>query len=389
MQNKFKRLLIVSDCIHLYAGNGAVATENHIFRRQMEAIAAYFEHTIICCPFVSYDEHKVITAYGTNTISFTALPNVGGNTWKDKLAIIKTIPAWISAYRKANKVTEVVYMRFPNNLSIPAFFYFTLIGKKKFAAYTGNWPNYVNEPITYRLQKWLLTHWFNGPVWVYLSERTTAKHIFNAKSPSYYLSEWEEESSQVEERMKMLRADDLSHPVFITVGSLTAHKNQQYILDAFLVLRKQGLQFTLYIVGDGVLKNSYADFINKHQLEDCVILTGKKNYIELRALYRQSDFLIQAPLVEGFGKVPVEGLFHGVIPILSESAMSKEMTGNGGFGYVFSVDAVDNLVQLITSVLSLPSQLPPMITAGRDYARSHTLDQWSEHYIHQLNTYFE
>jgi hypothetical protein len=36
--------------------------------------------------------------------------------------------------------------------------------------------------------------------------------------------------------------------------------------------------------------------------------------------------MVQATLVEGFGKAPVEAMCHGVIPLLSKTAMADEMT---------------------------------------------------------------
>src|SRR5438045_3354775 len=104
MQQQYKRLAIISDCVHIKDEAGNVATENHIFKRQMEALAKHFEHTVIVCPFVKKTEDVVATAYALSTIDFIAVPNVGGASLKAKWQLIKTIPAWIKAYRKAYKM---------------------------------------------------------------------------------------------------------------------------------------------------------------------------------------------------------------------------------------------------------------------------------------------
>src|SRR6185503_5286133 len=142
MENKFKRLAIISDCIHMRNENGDVLTENHIFCRQIQALASYFESTIICCPFDKLGPQSVTSTYTLNSIEFVELPNVGGKTLRHKLDIIKTIPAWLKAFKHAHPKADVVYLRMPNNLSIPGFFYFYLRRAKKFATYTGNWDNY-------------------------------------------------------------------------------------------------------------------------------------------------------------------------------------------------------------------------------------------------------
>ncbi|HVX51278.1 MAG TPA: glycosyltransferase [Chitinophagaceae bacterium] len=367
--------------------NGNAVTEVHIFCRQMQALASMFESTVICCPFVLYNSDKVTTAYTNKTITFIPLKNVGGNTLRDKLVLLANIPAWIKGFSKARRNADIIYMRFPNNLNIIGFFYFYFHRCKSFATYTGTWKNYLREPITYRFQKWLLRCFFTGPVWIYMQEQQRGKNLYKSISPSYTLAEWEEETMQVNNRLARLRLKKISKPVFITVGTLNYNKNQLYILHAFKILQKEKFPFYLYIVGDGELKQNYEAFIEEHDMQDCVNICGKKNHTQLRELYRQSDFLIQASIVEGFGKVPIEGFFHGVIPLLSRVALADEITGNGSRGFVFSITDVNNLVTLIKQVV-ITANLDELIIRGRAYAKSQTLENWTSVLIDTINGYY-
>ncbi|HWB24557.1 MAG TPA: glycosyltransferase [Chitinophagaceae bacterium] len=389
MQNKFKGLAIISDCIHMFDESGNVVTEVHIFCRQMQALASMFQHTIICCPFIPYSKNKVATAYTNKSIEFLPLKNVGGNTLREKLVLIANIPAWLQAFRIANKKADIVYLRFPNNLNIIGFFYFRFRRAKTFATYTGTWQNYTGEPPTYRFQKWLLKNFFKGPAWIYIKVTQLKSHLFKGISPSYTLNEWEEETEQVTERIKALSTKSITKPVFITVGALNSNKNQQFILDAFKLLHQQGFPFYLYIVGDGELKEKYENFIQENNLKENINICGKKNYTELRQLYRQSNFLIQATLVEGFGKVPIEGFFHGVIPILNNVALAGEMTGDGDRGFVFSVADMDSFLELIKRVVNMQAVLIPLIENGRAYARTHTLENWANSYVEKINEFYK
>ena len=389
MQNKFKRLAIISDCVHMFNQQGVATTEVHIFCRQMQALASLFEATVICCPFVPYSSDKVVTQYTNKSITFVPLKNVGGNTLKSKLGIIANIPAWIKGFKKAGTDADIVYMRFPNNLNIIGFFYFYFKGAKIFAAYTGTWANYKGEPITYRFQKWIIRNMLKGPAWLYIKEDQVGKNLFKGISPSYTLSEWEEETEQVKVRIEKINNFGIPKPVFITVGALNANKNQRYILDAFKILKEEGFKFHLYIVGDGELKGSYETFIQQNDLGGDITVCGKKNYSQLRELYRQSDFLIQAALVEGFGKVPIEGFFHGVVPLLNKVALAPEMTGNGQRGFVYTADDVSNINTLIKKVTSSNIRLEKIIIEGRNYAKKHTLENWAISYIKKVNEYFK
>jgi len=388
MQNKFNRLVIISDCIHMHNPQGEAVTEVHIFCRQMQALAALFEETVICCPFVPNNKTAIVTPYTNKNISFVPLKNAGGNSFKHKLGLITNIPGWLKGFKKAGKHADIVYMRFPNNLNIIGFFYFYIKGVKTFATYTGTWANYPDEPLTYRFQKWLLKKLHKGPAWVYINEEQAGKNLFKGISPSYTLTEWEEETEQVKLRVEKIKANGIAKPVFITVGVLNANKNQQYILNACKILHDLGFLFYLYVVGDGPLKREYEDFVSKNNLQDCINICGKKTYSQLRVLYRQCDFLVQATLVEGFGKVPIEGFFHGVVPLLNKVALAGEMTGNGQRGYMFSATEVSNLVTLIKEVCLNTATLPNMIENGRQYAKAQTLETWAQSYVKKINEYF-
>ena len=77
---EFNTLAIFTDCVHFFDNDKNVVTENHIFRRQMQALATLFQHTIIYCPFADYSKDKVTSVYENPSIQFEPLPNVGGNT---------------------------------------------------------------------------------------------------------------------------------------------------------------------------------------------------------------------------------------------------------------------------------------------------------------------
>ncbi len=389
MQNKYKTLAIFSDCLHMYNQKGEVVTENHIFCRQIQALASLFTNTVICCPFVPYGNDKIVTAYTNTNISFVALKNAGGNSYKDKLGLVANIPNWLKGFKRAGKGADIVYLRFPNNLNIIGFLYFYIKGAKMFATYTGTWANYKGEPLTYRLQKWLIKHLLKGPAWLYINEEKLGKNLLKGISPSYTLGEWNEETEQVKQRIERISTKGIACPVFITVGALNANKNQQYILNAFKALHDENFNFHLYIVGDGELKESYQEYVKQHNLADYVDICGKKTYGQLRELYRKSDFLVQAALVEGFGKVPIEGFFHGVVPLLNKVALSGEMTGNGERGFEFSADSINNLTTLIKYVCKNTGQLPKMIENGRAYAQTQTLENWAQTYVNTINEYFD
>ena len=382
------KLGIISDCIHYKTPDGRIGTENHILLRQLQALCAYYDETMICCPFEEYNPSKVISVYTGKNIQFTAVPVVGGNTLNAKLKLVTAVSAWWQAYKKIDRFSDIVYQRFPNNLNIPALFYFLLKGKKVFATYTGTWNDYRAEPATYRFQRWLLKNYLKGPVWVYSNDLKDNNRIFSGFSPSYSAVEWDEETVQVQKRIERIEKEGL--PVFklITVGTLISYKNQTGIIKSCLLLKKQGFLFSLTIVGDGPMRAEVEKLVREMGLQEEIKLVGKKKYAELRELYRQHDFVVQAPFSEGFGKVPVEGFFHGVIPVINNISMAGFMTGNEERGFLFDASDEKNLAETLIKIKTRVGSLPEMINKGRRFAKGQTLEQWAKEYYQTVTNYF-
>ncbi len=319
------------------------------------------------------------------------LPNVGGDTFSSKLKLIAAIPKWFSAFYKINKKVDIIYQRFPNNLNIPGFFFFYIIRKKVFATYTGTWGYDETQPFTYRLQKWFLKKLFRGPVWVYAEEEQLAKNIYGGFSPSYTLQEWNEETEQVQQRIARLNNDERSSELkMISVGTLNDNKNQIYLLHTCLQLIEAAIPFHLTLVGEGPLKEQFKQFVQQNNLQQNVTITGGLNYSQLRSLYRQNDFVVQAAISEGFGKVPVEGFFHGLLPVLHQSALAPYMTGRGERGFLFNAIEANSLFNMLKEINTTISAklLADMIYKGRIFAKTQTLENWAEGYHKKIVAYF-
>jgi len=389
MHSRQMRLGIISDCIHYKTPDGKVGTENHILLRQLQALCAYYSATLICCPFGEYDPSKVISTYTDGSISFTPVPVVGGDSVKAKLKLITNVSAWWKGYKAIDKFSDIVYQRFPNNINIIGFFYFYFKNKKVFATYTGTWKPYLGEPKTYRFQRWLLEKYFKGPVWVYSNQVSNSKRILPGFSPSYSAVEWDEETLQVQKRIERIEKEGIPVYRLITVGTLISYKNQLGIIRSCLLLKKQNFPFLLTIVGDGPMRQELESFIQQNDVDAQVKLVGKKNYGELRELYRSHDFVVQAPFSEGFGKVPVEGFFHGVIPVLNNISMAGFMTGNEERGFLFDASDERNLAETLQKISTKIETLPQMIVGGREFAKGQTLEQWAKVYYQTVINYFE
>ena len=386
------RLGITSDCIHYRLKDGRVATMNHILKRQLDALAAYFEEVIICCPFIEMPADVSYSIYENKKFHFIASPKVGGDSLKDKIELIKTIPVWIKLFRVINKKSDIVYQRFPNNLNIPGFFYFLFKRKKVFATFTGSWDKDPVSSFSTRFQRFLLRSFFRGPVWVYTNKTSRTKRIIPGFSPSYSIEEWNEEIPCIEKRKTVLLSGDREKKLrMISVGTLCVRKNHSFILNTCLYLRKENIPFSLDIAGTGAKMEEYKNFIETHDLKDCVRLRGSLHSSELRILYRENDFVVQSPTSEPYGKVPIEGYFHGLIPVLSSSSILANYITNGNRrGFTFDLTdemSLFNVLKYCYFELTREKRIE-MIADGRAFVKNLTTDEWASEYVKEIKSYY-
>jgi len=377
---------IISDCVHLKSSDGGIGSKVHVLVKQLDHLSTYFNKVYFCAPVVSSsDDYSKISRYKNKDIVFLPVPLAGGNSIISKVRMLRVLPIWIYRIIQVCSKSDVLYLRAPNNISIPGFVISSLFRKKRFATFTGTWSGYKHEPFTYALQRKYLAKYFEGPVFVYGRLPSDRKNIHNTISPSYSLDDWHRETLQVESRLKALADQKIftRRINLITVGSLTENKNQIFILEAMAKLKMMNVNFLLWVAGEGDSLKKYQKFVNENNLDQDVVFLGNIKQHLLREYYRKADLIIQAPIHEGFGKVPVEGFFHGVVPVISDVNLSRKIVGDDQRGRVFN--SQDELIGHITSLMRAPFKMIDLIKNGREYARENTLEAWGKETLCQIN----
>jgi glycosyltransferase involved in cell wall biosynthesis len=285
---------------------------------------------------------------------------------------------------------DAVHIRCPNNISIPGLVALQRTILFRQALYTGSWQKHAGEPVSYSLQRFYLKHFFQGPVAVYGDWSNQPAHIIPSFSPSYSIADWNQELDQVADRLQKLEASSqLLPPIhLVTVGSLNGNKNQQLIIKVVHELKIKGLSCILDILGDGDERINLEKLVLSLGLGEEVFFHGSVPHELVRQYYRKADFVIQAPYSEGFGKVPLEAMFHGAIPILSDVDISSQMIGGVTRGRCFPQGDLVTLGEIIEELVHKPVQMAALIRNGREYARNFTLEAWRNHLITTLNKYW-
>ncbi|MFA6492779.1 MAG: glycosyltransferase family 1 protein [Patescibacteria group bacterium] len=115
------------------------------------------------------------------------------------------------------------------------------------------------------------------------------------------------------------------------VGTLEPRKNLEFLVKAFALAYREGIEENLVITGKkGWYYNGLFELVKKLNLEKKVIFTGYVEEKDLPALYSGATAFLFPSLYEGFGLPPLEALACGTPVISSNTSSLPEVVGRAG-----------------------------------------------------------
>lgn len=127
-----------------------------------------------------------------------------------------------------------------------------------------------------------------------------------------------------------------ARPLFLFVGQLIPRKNVQLLLLSAQLLRERGLQFTMWIVGDGPLADHLKHMTKAFRLEATVTFHGSLPYTSIGHIYRACDVFVMPSHVDYRSVAVLEAMRFGKPILVSESDGNAGDAVRPGFnGYIF------------------------------------------------------
>ncbi|MGZ3782017.1 MAG: glycosyltransferase, partial [Pseudobdellovibrionaceae bacterium] len=133
----------------------------------------------------------------------------------------------------------------------------------------------------------------------------------------------------------------------LAVGRFAVEKDYNTLIRAYDKLLQKGVDFKLYIIGDGPARFEIQEKIKTLGLQEHVILLGAKEnpYIWMK----KSILFVHSALIEGFGLVLVEAMILGKAVVATDCPVGpREILSNGQYGKLVKVadaEAVANAVK--------------------------------------------
>jgi len=130
--------------------------------------------------------------------------------------------------------------------------------------------------------------------------------------------------------------DDKRPLVYLWVGRLIEKKDPLTAVKGFAAFAKIYPQVQLYIIysTDNMLMQ-VKEAIDRCNAGDCIHLVSKVPHSDMEQWYKRVDCIISTSFYEGSGVAVIEAISCGCIPVLSDIASFRTISGNGRYGVLF------------------------------------------------------
>lgn len=140
----------------------------------------------------------------------------------------------------------------------------------------------------------------------------------------------------------------------IAVGRLVVEKGFDRLLHIVYRIKSEGLDFELYILGEGEEKENLQNYVAQHGLRENVYLLGFQQ--NPYPFMKDSDLLVCSSRAEGFSTVLSEGIVLGVPIVSTDCAGVRELFGDEECG-IITENTEAALYKALKSVIESPEAL--------------------------------
>lgn len=131
------------------------------------------------------------------------------------------------------------------------------------------------------------------------------------------------------EMRKKYKIDD--ELIIGNIGRLEKQKNQQFLLNVFMEIKKKECSAKLLIIGEGSLEENLKRYAIENGMDKDVIFVGKVSDSE--KYYNMMDIFVLTSIYEGFPFVMVESQING-LPAVVSTAITKNVNILGNVKFV-------------------------------------------------------
>ncbi|WP_428225718.1 glycosyltransferase family 4 protein [Flavobacterium sp.] len=353
---------------HNYYGYGPYVKEMNIWFK-------YADEVQIVAPLSNRGLSSIDLPYLHSNLKFKQIPIFDIVSLRNAFKTLLVLPILFWNVFLSMLWADHIHLRCPGNVGLIASFVQILFPwKKKTAKYAGNWDPKAKQPLSYKLQKWILSNAFltrNMQVLVY---GEWVKQTRNIK-PFFTASYSEKEIKNL--KFKIQNSDSLSPIVFLFVGTLSHGKEPLYAIELVEEFAKKKHKVALHLYGDGILKNSLSNYVLFNKLDEIVFFHGNQEEKVIKEAYQNANYLILPSRSEGWPKVVAEAMFWGCIPVVTPVSCVPFMLNYGERGIVMA-KKIQNDTKQIIELINDKEKKDQMSRKAMQWSQKYTLEYFEE-----------
>ncbi|GEP50415.1 glycosyl transferase [Flavobacterium noncentrifugens] len=359
------RFAIITHVPHGLANDSYFAYAPYV--REMNIWTQFTDAVEIVAPLELVQKTAIAIDYNQKDIIFSDIKSMNLIGFKSILSSLLHTPKTAYKIFRAMRRADHIHLRCPGNIGLlGCFIQIFFPGKTKTAKYAGNWDPDAAQPLTYRIQKWILNNTFltkNMQVLVYGEWLGSSKNI----KPFFTATYRDSDKIPVEPRM-------LHNNIrFLFVGSLAIGKRPLYAIQLVQQLSQSGFKVSLDLFGEGREMQVLKDYCLSHELQDIVRFQGNQAEAVVRKAYQESHFVLLPSQSEGWPKVLAEAMFWGCLPVASKVSCVPSMLDHGKRGILLAMD-LNQDVSEIKNILENQQQYDDKVLKSVAWSRDYTLD---------------
>ena len=333
------KFAIITHVAHGQEDNNFYAYAPYI--KEMNIWAKHVTEIFVVAPHTLKEKSAIDTFLIHDKVVFNAIKPFNLISFGAILKALLIIPTVVFQIFKTIKSADHIHLRCPGNIGLLACIIQIFFPNKiKTAKYAGNWDPDAKQPLSYKIQKWILSNTFltkNIQVLVYgewIDQSNNIKPFFTA---SY--DDLEKKDFVKKEISKTIK--------FLFVGTLTSGKRPLYAIRLIEKLSKIRPNIVLELYGEGQEKLLLQDYITTNKLNEFIFLKGNKHQNIIKQAYIDSHFVILPSKSEGWPKAIAEGMFWGCLPVATNVSCILNMLDNQNRGIILDLDLENDSKKII------------------------------------------
>lgn len=162
----------------------------------------------------------------------------------------------------------------------------------------------------------------------------------------------------------------------INVGSLSANKNQTFLLDVAEILQLKDISFEMHFLGDGNISASLKEKTKAKNLEKNVYFHG--NVTEVENYLWKSDICVHAAKSEALGLTLIEAMAAGLPVITLDGKGNRDLIEQGKNGYMIFEQNALVFAEKIIELWNNKEKYKEMAEFAKDFAMSFDIKQYGD-----------